>query len=267
MPCINNAPLINQIGENLVKDCRILITRPEPENTLSCERIRAQGWTPVTLPMLEIAPIQDATQRNAIRAQVFDIDTFDYVIFVSKNAARLACEWLDACWPMLPIGVHWIGIGQGTTQSLLDEGVPALSNPGHTTEALLDWLKPAKMTNQKILIVRGVGGRPELGNKLEERGAKVSYLSLYERKKPDYSAQTFFMLPDINLIWVTSGENLDNLSEYVAMHKPEWKTLPILTPSIRVNEQAKKMGWINASCANGADDNSLIKATEFHTGK
>jgi uroporphyrinogen-III synthase len=257
----------NKTGEILVQDCRILITRPEPENALSCERICDHGWSAVALPMLEISPIKDSKQRDAIRSQVFNIDTFDYVIFVSKNAARLACDWLDACWPMLPVGIHWIGIGQGTTQALQDEGIPALSNPGHTTEALLDWLKPAKMTNQKILIVRGLGGRPELGKKLEERGAKISYLSLYERKKPDYSAQTFFMLPDINLIWVTSGESLDNLSEYVTQHKPEWKTLPILTPSIRVNQQAKEMGWINASCANGADDNSLIKATEFHTGK
>ena len=250
-----------------MQDCRILVTRPEPENALSCERLRAHGWTPVPLPMLEILPVEEAAQKAAIRAQVFNIDTFNYVIFVSKNAARLACDWLDACWPMLPVGVHWIGIGQGTTQALLDEGVPALSNPGHTTEALLDWLKPAKMKDQKILIVRGLGGRAELGGKLEERGAKVSYLSLYERKKPNYYAQTFLMLPDIQLIWVTSGESLLNLSEYVAQHKPEWKRLPILTPSIRVNQQAKEMGWINASCANGADDNSLIKATEFHTGK
>ncbi|NLQ19015.1 uroporphyrinogen-III synthase [Marinomonas sp. M1K-6] len=250
-----------------MQDCHILITRPEPENSLSCERISAHGWTAIPLPMLDIVAIEEAAQKAVIRAQVFNIDTFDYVLFVSKNAARLAGDWLDACWPMLPANVHWIGIGQGTTQALIEEGIPAISNPGQTTEALLEWLKPVKMKDQKILIVRGEGGRPELGNKLQERGANVSYLSLYERRKPRYSAQTFFMLPDIHLIWVTSGESLDNLSEYVTQHKPEWKTLPILTPSARVNQQAKEMGWINASCANGADDNSLIKATEFHIGK
>jgi uroporphyrinogen-III synthase len=250
-----------------VQNCRILVTRPEPENTISCERLKAFGAQPVALPMLEIEAIKGEQENVAIRSQVFDINEFHYVIFVSKNAARLACEWLDACWPMLPLGIQWIGIGQGTTQTLLDEGVPALSNPGNTTEALLDWLKPVKMTNQKVLIVRGLGGRTELGDKLKEKGANIRYLSLYERKKPMYQAQTFLMLPDINLIWVTSGESLSNLSEYVVQHKPEWKTLPILTPSIRVNKQAIEMGWINASCAHGADDNSLIKATEPYTGK
>jgi len=52
----------------------------------------------------------------------------------------------------------------------------------------------------EILIIRGLGGRTELGDKLKEKGAKISYLSLYERKKPEYHAQTFFMLPDVNLI-------------------------------------------------------------------
>ncbi|MEP0074238.1 MAG: uroporphyrinogen-III synthase [Marinomonas sp.] len=250
-----------------MQNSHILITRPEPENSISCERLRELGAQPVPLPMLEIVPIQDAERKTAIRSLVFDINEFHYVIFVSKNAARLACEWLDECWPMLPVGIHWIGIGQGTTQTLLDEGVPALSNPGHTSEALLNWLKPVKMSDKKILIVRGVGGRTELGDKLEEKGAKISYLSLYERKKPEYHAQTFFMLPDIHLIWVTSGENLSNLSEYASQHKPEWKRLPILTPSTRVNQQAIEMGWINASCAQGADDKSLIEATKSHTGK
>ena len=110
-----------------MQDCHILITRPEPENTLSCERIVTHGWTAVPLPMLDIAPIEDAQQRAAIRSQIFDIDTFQYVIFVSKNAARLAADWLDTCWPMLPVGVHWIGIGQGTTQALLEAGIPAIS--------------------------------------------------------------------------------------------------------------------------------------------
>ena len=250
-----------------MENCTILITRPEPENTISCNRLQEMGGQPVALPMLEIKAMESEQSKAFIQSQIFNIDEYDYVIFVSKNAARLACEWLDSCWPMLPNNVHWIGIGKGTTQTLIDANVPALSNPGYTSEALLSWLKPVKMRDQKILIVRGVGGRTILGDKLEEKGAKVSYLSLYERKKPEYHAQTFFMLPDIHLIWVTSGEGLLNLSDYTEQYKPEWKTLPILTPSVRVNEQAKELGWLNASCAQGADDNTLIKATEFYTGK
>lgn len=244
----------------------ILITRPEPENALSCERVIRQGFHGIALPMLDIVPINDTRKVAAIRSHIFNIDEYQYVIFVSKNAARAAAEWIYNCWPMLPIDTHWIGIGQGTTEELIKENIPAIANPGHTSEALLKWLKPAKMRGMKVLIVRGEGGRPELGNQLEQRGAQVRYLSLYERKKPVYQAQTFVLLPDIDLIWTTSGESLINLNSYIEQYKPSHKSLLILTPSERVNRLAKDMGWQNAICANGADDASLITATEFHTG-
>ena len=246
---------------------KILITRPEPENTQTCERLVKLGMQPVPLPMMTIAAITEPVAKAKIRSQVFNIDEFDYVIFVSKNAARAAAEWLDECWPMLPSRVYWLGIGQGTTQTLIDNGIPALSNPGHTSEDLLHWLKPVKMTNLKILIVRGSDGRPTLGEKLCQRGAKVSYLSLYERKKPNYSAQTFIMLPDINKIWVTSGEGLQTLTEYVQEFKKQWLTYPLFVPSQRVAQQAADSGWHKVICADGADDLSLLKATELHTGR
>ncbi|GAB3478646.1 uroporphyrinogen-III synthase [Marinomonas epiphytica] len=245
---------------------QILVTRPEPENTLTCRAIEHVGHRPIALPMLEITPITDQASQAAIRSQIFNIDEFHYVIFVSKNAARIACDYLDECWPMLPVGVHWLGIGQGTTQALIDQGIPALSHPGHTSEELLHWLKPARMRDQKILIVRGVGGRTTLGDSLIARGAKVSYLNLYERKKPTYFAQTFTMLPDINMIWVTSGEGLSNLTDYAQQYMPSWFTLPIMTPSARVTAQAKSLEWTNVICSSGADDTSLIAATNLYKG-
>ena len=246
---------------------KILITRPEPENAQTCQRLAEQGIIAVPLPMMSITPITDKTEIAKIRSQVFNIDEYNYVIFVSKNAARAAAEWLDECWPMLPEKVYWIGIGQGTTQTLIAEGIPALSNPGHTSEDLLDWLKPVKMTGLKILIARGSEGRPTLGEKLSQRGAKVSYLSLYERKKPTYSAQTFVMLPDINKIWATSGESLQTLTEYTLALKKAWLDYPLFVPSQRVAQQATQAGWKNVICADGADDFSLLKATELHTGR
>lgn len=244
----------------------ILITRPEPENNVSCQRVKQHGYSPVPLPMLAIAPIEEPNAVAIIRSQVFNIDEFDYVIFVSKNAVRFGAEWIDNCWPMIPEGIHWLGIGKGTTKALQEEGIPAIANPGHTSETLLEWLKPVKMRDKKVLIVRGEGGRPELGDQLEKRGASVRYLSLYRRQKPNYQAQTFFMLPKVDLIWITSGESLENLNDYTEQFKPELKALPILTPSDRVNALALEMGWKQAKCANGADDQSLITATELHTG-
>ncbi len=248
-----------------MKKLSILITRPEPENNLSCNRVNQYGYSPVSLPMLSISPVAERKKIAFIRSQIFNINKYQYVIFVSKNAVRFGTEWINNCWPMLPEGVHWIGIGKGTTKALQEKGIPAITNPGHTSETLLKWLISVKMREKKVLIIRSEDGRPELGNQLEKRGAIVRYLSLYRRQRPDYPATTFLMLPEVDLIWITSGEGLENLNNYIEQFKPEIKMIPILTPSIRVNELAIKMGWKYAKCANGADDQSFITATEIHT--
>ena len=114
-----------------------LVTRPEPENSLTCAALAAKGASAIALPMMTITPITDPQTCAAIRATIFDLDRYDFIIFISKNAAREGAEWIDRCWPMLPENIHWLGIGQGTTKLLRELGIPAQTNLGQTTEDLL----------------------------------------------------------------------------------------------------------------------------------
>lgn len=246
---------------------KVLVTRPEPENTQTCQALSALGATPISLPMLEIRPLSSDAELSALRSQLYNLDLYQFVIFVSKNAARLAAELIDECWPMLPVGMHWLGIGQGTTQTLKDLNIPALSNPGNNTEAMLEWLKPAKMRDQRVLIVRGTTGRPDLAKGLEERGAIVDHLELYKRHTPEYTAQTFLFLDHPDVIWATSGESLANLNNHVERFAPEFKEIALFVPSKRVLEQARALGWQQAIYATGADDQSLMAATIQHLGR
>lgn len=245
---------------------KILVTRPEPENHSTCQALSELGAIPIALPMLSIEPVAE-DQKGPIHTKLFDLDLYQYVIFVSKNAARIGTQIIDECWPMLPVKIHWLGIGQGTTDTLKRHHIPAISNPGNNTEAMLDWLKPAKMRDQKVLIVRGMGGRPDLGLELEARGAIVDYLELYKRHTPTYNAQTFIFLEQPDVIWVTSGESLVNLTKHVDQHSPEYKKLPLFVPSERVADQARTLNWQQIICAHGADDNRLISATKQHLGR
>lgn len=168
---------------------------------------------------------------------------------------------------MLPAQLHWIGIGKGTTKTLNDLGFPALSNPGFTSEALLNWLKPVKLTDEKILIVRGEGGRPTLADGLEAKGASVDLLELYKRIKPNYSAQTFLFLDEPDLIWSTSEDSLRNLTQDIMQYQASWLDKPIFVPSQRVADTASELGWKNIINANGADDSRLTEATLQHLGR
>lgn len=246
---------------------KVLVTRPEPENALSCAALTAEGAQPIALPMLRIEAFDGEAERRAIHSQLFNLDLYQFAIFVSKNAARIGAEAIDECWPMLPVGVQWLGIGQGTTRALNKYGIPAISNPGNNTEAMLEWLKPVKMREQKVLIVRGSGGRPDLAKGLEQRGAIVDYLELYKRHTPEYTAQTFLFLEHPDVIWATSGESLENLTKYIDLYAPELKKLTLFVPSERVAQQANAFQWHNVICADGADDTSLIAATKQHLGR
>lgn len=246
---------------------KVLVTRPEPENALTCQALAALGAMPISLPMLEIQPLSSDAELSALRSQLYNLDLYQFVIFVSKNAARLAAELIDECWPMLPVGMHWLGIGQGTTQTLNELHIPAISNPGNNTEAMLDWLKPVKMRGQKVLIVRGAGGRPDLAKGLEQRGAIVDHLELYKRHLPEYTAQTFLFLERPDVIWATSGESVTNLTTYVDQFDSDLKNTALFVPSERVAQLAKSLRWNQVICAQGADDQRLIAATQQHLGR
>ncbi|WP_067102088.1 uroporphyrinogen-III synthase [Marinomonas atlantica] len=246
---------------------KVLVTRPEPENGLTFQALTALGATPISLPMLDIQETTDPTARAALRTQLYNLDLYRFVIFVSKNAARIGSELIDECWPMLPVNINWLGIGQGTTQTLQELHIPALSNPGNNTETMLDWLKPVKMRGEKVLIVRGCGGRPDLAKALEERGAIVDHLELYKRHMPQYTAQTFLFLDHPDVIWATSGESVANLTTYVEQFAPNLKDTVLFVPSERVAQQAKSLHWNQVICAHGADDQRLISATQQHLGR
>ncbi len=240
----------------------IVITRPEPENQSSYAFFKSHGANPIALPAMTICPITDPQKRASIQSKIFDIDLYDFVILVSKNAVREACEWLDRCWPMLPEAIHWIGIGQGTTKLLQQEGIPATTNLGQTSEDLLRWPLLANLDEKKVLIIKGEGGRSTLSDTLSQRGAKVDHLNLYERIPLYYTDKQLSQADKANLILITSGEGLENLQASLAKHAKVWCDKTIITPSARVAELARRHGWSSVVQATGADDNSILQAID-----
>ena len=118
------------------------------------------------------------------------------------------------------------------------------------------------MENKKVLIIRGEGGRPTLGDSLEQRGAKVNYLNLYERTSLDYSKSQLSQADSANLILITSGEGLENLQASLAKNVKMWCDKTIIAPSQRVAEMAIRHGWQSVVQAPGADDNSILQAID-----
>jgi uroporphyrinogen-III synthase len=243
-----------------INDWRIWATRPSAHNGPWVSQLKEIGFA--VFPLLVIQPIDDADSQQAIKTLVLDFDQFNKVIFVSQNAVQHGFNWLHDYWPQLPAGIEYYAVGEKTARSLRAEGVNSQVASGMTSEALLALDDMVEVWGQKILICRGRGGLPKLGESLHQRGAMVRYLELYERLMPaDAQARLAVELPQLassDLLVAFSGETLHNLVTLFQNHPSAPWSNPILVPGKRVEELAYKLGFERVICAANACEQSML---------
>ena len=240
----------------------VLVTRPAHQAHHLCQLIEAQGGSTIVLPALQINPTAD---RPAIRAAVGPIDRYHLVIFVSANAVRFGGE-LIAQRRDLRIAA----IGRATAQALNTAGyrVSVVPSTGADSESLLASAGLRHMSGQRVLIVRGKGGRELLGDTLRERGAEVTYAEVYEREPAHPTKEALEQLEEtwrlggIKVYTATSSELLEAL---VGILAPRCRDLmdstSMLTGAARVADRATRLGLGSpVILAEAQDDESLVAA-------
>jgi uroporphyrinogen-III synthase len=250
----------------------ILVTRPSAQAMPWAGRLQALGAKTSVISLLEIVPVLDTAQIQAIKNCILDFNLYHKVIFVSQNAVEFGFEWIEDYWPQLPIGVEFFAVGETTARQLQERGAPvtdlAQSQTGAmTSETLLQSPALQSVTGEKILIFRGLGGRPHIGEALSARGAKVDYCELYQRVLPEESGAKFAQIFQLNLenlvLVLHSGEALENFQKI--LRQPELAALAIeekivlLVPSQRIVELAKAAGFIHVTAAQNATEASMLQ--------
>ena len=202
----------------LLEGYAVLVTRPEGQAGPLREAIRRRGGLPIAAPMIIIQPRSDDSAALTLRDRVAD---FDSVIFISRNAAEIGMQLLRAGARSLE-GRKIYAVGTGTGACLKKLGVANVLSPPNefTSEGLLKLpgLSVRDANGQRVLIVRGEGGRELLGQTLQQRGAQVEYCEVYTRSPPvvplrQVLDQHGVKAPDIAL--VTSTEALENLAAQI----------------------------------------------------
>jgi uroporphyrinogen-III synthase len=243
---------------------RIWATRPAAQNSLWAAQLAKLGFEVFRFPLLAINPLEDADSQQAIKRLVLDFDQFHKVIFVSQNAVTHAFNWLHDYWPQLPMGLDYFAVGEKTARALNDQGITATVACSMNSEGLLTLpaLSEAAVWGQKILICRGRGGLPKLGECLHQRGAHVRYLELYERLIPTDAQQLLAaQLPSLSnrdLLVAFSGETLHNLVTLFERHPSSPWANPLLVPGKRVEELARQLGFDQVVCAANASETAML---------
>lgn len=240
----------------------VLVTRPEHQANHLCQLIEAEGGTPVRYPALSIRP---RTDRAAVRAAIGPADRYDYVIFISANAARFGSDLLEQ-----RRDIKLVALAQPTASALNSAGyrVSLMPAGGADSEALLAMPQLSHMSGQRVLIVRGVGGRELLGEVLTSRGAQVQYAEVYTREParpgPDVQGQieTLWRQGGVRAYSATSVELLEALVGIVTPRCRElMDSTALLTGSRRVADAAIRLGLGSPLIlADAPDDAALVSA-------
>ena len=241
----------------------VLVTRPPGQAQELCAAVADAGFTVHSLPLLQLLPL--AEPAPSLRQLVQDLDRFQHVIFVSGNAVRFGMAWIESCWPQLPVGIEWYAVGDATARLLLPFGIKA-HTPGAdmTSEGLLALPQLQDLAGQRVLLVKGEGGRQALGTRLGERGAAVEELACYRRAAPCLGSGELAQKLgqwDIGLIMISSGEGLANLLALLSpAETTKFSYITLLVPSARVAEMALAAGFGRVITAENASDSAMLRA-------
>ncbi|CAA0080403.1 Uroporphyrinogen-III synthase [BD1-7 clade bacterium] len=247
---------------------KILVTRPQAQNTSFLNAISELGDEALVLPMLAIEPLTASNAASSlaqIKARVLDLAHYHHVIFISTNAVDIGCQWFDQYWPQTPVLPAWYAIGKATAKTMGGHGLPAREGDSTmNSEALLALPELQMLDGQKVLIVRGEGGRDHLKSVLQDRGAKVDYLEVYRRRSLSYPQGTTTKLIEngMDIVTVTSGETIQALLDQAMIDGTTQQILeiPVIVPGIRLENLAREHGFHHIFVAKNAGLDAMIAA-------
>ncbi|WP_050476657.1 uroporphyrinogen-III synthase [Herbaspirillum rhizosphaerae] len=194
----------------------VVITRPLAQAQAFAGQVAALGRAAVIFPLLEIAPVADPGELQAVLSM---LDRYALVVFVSPNAVDAAFRFIQA-WPDgVAIGI----VGEGSRLALQRHGVgddnATIYAPRNSermdSEELFKALALDSLRGKRVLIVRGQAGRDFLTDMLRAEQVSVEHATAYERLTPQMDEAKIAQLRaliEADSEWiVTSSEALRNL--------------------------------------------------------
>ena len=227
---------------------RILITRPNEQADYLSGLITNHGGISVRFPTVEIQPLD---KTNELMKCFDEISNYDFIIFISRNAAKIAIEKFFRNIDLIR-NIQLVAIGPSTAKILSDNNLENIIFPHNNVDSegllSLEEMQSNNIFDKKVLIIRGVGGRELLAENLNKRGGTVNCIEIYERKLPAYGKH------EIKEAWhdnnpdavvVTSNEVVNNLVLLLENDTKKLFSTPLITMSERIADYAKHKGFIS----------------------
>jgi len=235
----------------------VLVTRPEKQADALIKQLKSKGAMVLHQPAIAIVADNNALQQTLVQ----QINDYDWLIFISKNAVEYGLDLIEAR-QQLKSDLKIAAIGKATCEALTQRGYNTVYCPteGYDSEALLksDAFSAEQIHQNKILIIRGGQGREHLKQSLEQRSSIVNYLDAYKRE-PAKLRLELADLHDIDIITISSQQGLDYLLAMLdAMTVKSMLDKLLIVPSERCHQRAAELGFKRIETAANATDDAML---------
>jgi uroporphyrinogen-III synthase len=259
----------SQTPEAPLRGRGIVITRPAGQSSRLVALIAAAGGNPIVFPLIDIRAARDV---SVPRDRFARIGEYDLIVFVSANAVEHGCA-------LLPSGADWssvpyiAAVGIGTARALNAHGISRVLLPAerYDSEGLLALPEFTEVAGKRVLIVRGVGGRELLAERLAARGASVEYAECYERMPPAASPQPLidaWRARGIHAVTITSSEGLRHLHALLPEEGLTYlRATPLFVTHERMREAAHALALDDVVMATPGDDGLYAALVKHFAGR
>ena len=231
---------------------RVVLTRQAKDSNALASQLREQGVETLQFPLMAIEPLPvDSPERLPAEHGL------TVLVFTSSNAVQYGLNAIrdlvieDACTV--------IAIGKRTLEALQSESIDAIAPEREDSEGILELPIFQDAMIDRVIVVKGEGGRDLLQRALIGRGVTVIDLNCYRRYWPavDVDKLDQFLEDGASLIHAASGEAVVRLTDLVSIAVQRQARLVV--PSERVAHQARALGWHKVEEAEGAGDAAFIE--------
>ncbi|WP_034918628.1 uroporphyrinogen-III synthase [Erwinia sp. 9145] len=244
----------------------ILVTRPEPAAEELVTRLRRQGRTAWSMPLIEFTP---GTGLSQLPEQLAALQPGDLVMLLSQHAVHYAQPALARAGVSWPASLNYYAIGRSTALAL--HAVSGLNvvwpHEQEISEVLIQLPALQQVSGKRALILRGNGGRELLAETLQQRGADIQFIECYQRSAKIYQGAIEgrrWRDRGITTVVVTSGEMLQQIySLFPAVDREEWLLhCRLVVVSERLATRARELGWHDIVVAENANNDALLRALQ-----
>lgn len=242
----------------------VVVTRPAAQAARFATLVTAAGAEPLLFPTIDIEPVElDAQARRHLTP-----DEYDWTIYTSANAVESSLRQLPR-----PRRTRVAAVGRATARALEQHGIEVTAVPTTTvdSEGLLELQCFADLRSQRVLILKGSGGRTLLREELARRGAEVVLGDVYRRARTDVRAEALQALRHAcdtgrAVVAATSAEVLEALLDLAPDEGcPRLRDVVLLVPGERVAAAARARGWrgrimVAPSAEDAAMADALVQA-------